>query len=326
MIKKIFRNLKIVFQILFNRIILRKPDFSEKKIFLKGQIYANEIKKKKIIKNFKEVEFSAFSQFGEDGIISWLISKIPNLEKIFIEIGTEDYWESNTRFLLKSMNWKGYLIEGSEKYVKKIKSQRIYWQNNIQAINEFVSKENINKIISNNIKEKNIGLLSIDIDGNDLWILKEIDTISPDIIICEFNTVFGDIHKIVVPYDEEFNRDTKHYSKIYFGCSIKALIDIMSKKDYYFLGTSSTGINAFFVKSIHKTIFEKIIIQKDYFPSIVREGLNKENELSFDNTSKNLEKIKDMEIVDLETNKIKSISELGEIYSENWKRELGESR
>ena len=47
MIKKIFRNLKIVFQILFNRIILRKPDFSEKKIFLKGQIYANEIKKKR---------------------------------------------------------------------------------------------------------------------------------------------------------------------------------------------------------------------------------------------------------------------------------------
>ena len=39
----------------------------------------------------------------------------------------------------------------------------------------------------------------------------------------------------------------------------------------------------------------------------------------------NLEKIKDMKIVDLETNKIKLISELGEMYSEKWK-ELGESR
>ena len=47
MINKIFRNFGIIFQILLNKIILRKPDFSEKKIFLKGQIYANEIKKKK---------------------------------------------------------------------------------------------------------------------------------------------------------------------------------------------------------------------------------------------------------------------------------------
>ena len=46
MINKIFRNFGIIFQILFNK-MFKKPDFSEKKILLKGQIYANEIKKKR---------------------------------------------------------------------------------------------------------------------------------------------------------------------------------------------------------------------------------------------------------------------------------------
>ena len=323
---KFFKNLKIVFLIIFNKYFLKKPDFSEKKIFIEGKLIAEKYKEKKTIKNFSDIEFSVFSQFGEDGIINWIVDKIPVSNKTFVEIGTQDYWESNTRFLLKLRNWKGYLIEGSYDYVKKIKSQRIYWQHNIKAINSLVTKENINQILSKNVKEKNIGLLSIDIDGNDFWVLKEIASISPDIVICEFNTIFGDLHKIVVPYEKEFNRETKHYSKIYFGCSIKALISMMERKNYYFLGTCSTGINAFFVKNFYKEHFNETILQKVYFPSMVREGLTKEKKLSFDNNYKNLEKIKNMNILEIETNKEKKISELGELYSKNWKRIINESR
>ena len=52
---------------------------------------------------------------GEDGIIDWLIHKIDNLPQIFLEIGTQDYLESNTRYLLQNKNWDGYLIEASKK-------------------------------------------------------------------------------------------------------------------------------------------------------------------------------------------------------------------
>ena len=77
---------------------------------------------------------------------------------------------SNTRFLIKSRNWKGYIFEGSKRCFK-IKSQQIYWQNNLKAVHVFVDKDNINQLINNYINEKNIGLLSIDIDGNDYWVL-----------------------------------------------------------------------------------------------------------------------------------------------------------
>ena len=54
----IFKNLKIIFSVLLNRILLNKPDFSDKNLFLNGQILFEKYKKKKIIKDFSEIEFS----------------------------------------------------------------------------------------------------------------------------------------------------------------------------------------------------------------------------------------------------------------------------
>ena len=192
---RLFKNLYLLFLILFNKILLRKPDFSEKRIFLQGQLIDNINRQKTKISNFEDIEFSVFSQFGEDGIISWLTEKVPNIKKVFVEIGTQDYWEANTRYLIKSKKWKGYLIEGSKDDVKKIKRQRIYWQNDLRAIDAFINKDNIDHIVENNIKESNIGLLSIDIDGNDYWILEKIINLSPTFIVCEYNSIFGDIFK-----------------------------------------------------------------------------------------------------------------------------------
>ena len=139
-----FKQFKNIFNILINKKILKKPDFSEKKIFLNGKILEQNNLRKRKIKFLKEIEFSVFSQNGEDGILSWIIDKMQNIENIFVEIGTEDYWESNTRFLLKSRNWKGYLFEGSKESSQLIKRQKIYWQHNLKVINTYLNRENIN--------------------------------------------------------------------------------------------------------------------------------------------------------------------------------------
>ena len=246
--KKIINKISLIVSILLNKYILRKPDFSEKKIFLQGQIIDKLNQKKTRIDYLKDIEFSVFSQFGEDGIISWIVEQIPEIKKVFVEIGTQDYWESNTRFLLKSKRWKGYLIEGSKKYINNIKTQRIYWQHDIKAIQAFVDKDNINSIINKNINEKDIGLLSIDVDGNDYWILEKIEYLNPTIVVCEYNSIFGDLFKLSVPYNKNFVRNKVHYSNLYFGASIKAMISMMKKKGYIFIGTGSAGVNAFFCK------------------------------------------------------------------------------
>ena len=229
---KFFKNFLTLVSILFNK-LLKKTRFFRKKNISSGKILENQNLKKEKINDLGEIEFSVFSQFGEDGIISWLSNQIPDIKKIFLEIGTQDYWESNTRYLLKSQQWKGYIIEGSKEYVQKIKKQSIYWQNNLTAINEFITEENINEIIKNNVKETNLGLFSLDIDGNDYWILKKLELTS-DIVVLEYNPIFGDIYKLSIIYESDFDRNKKHFSNTYFGCSIQAIINLMERKNYVF--------------------------------------------------------------------------------------------
>ena len=234
-------------------------EFFEKKIFLEGSKFAL-LQKKKIqkVKNLSELEFSVFSQWGDDGIINWLTDKIPIRNRIFVEIGTEDYKESNTRFLLKYKNWKGYLIESNDLHVKNIYKQSVVWKHDLEALNIKVQKNNINKIFKNLKLPKEIGLLSLDIDSNDYWIWNEIDIIKPTIFVCEFNSIFGDKKAISVPYDKNFERKKLHYSNLAFGASLEAFKFLCKKKGYIFLGTNSSGVNAYFIyKNYFKFIKKK---------------------------------------------------------------------
>ena len=119
-------------------------EFFEKKIFLEGKKISFLQKKISKIKNLSCMEFSVFSQWGDDGIINWLTNNLPIKNKIFIEIGTEDYKESNTRFLIMNQNWTGHLIEADIDSVEKIKNQSISWKYDLNSHNLLVDKKNIN--------------------------------------------------------------------------------------------------------------------------------------------------------------------------------------
>ena len=105
-----------------------KSNHNEAKLLL-GRIITdiNHIKKSNYINDY---EAKIFSQFGEDGIINFLISELKIKNNKFIEIGIEDYEESNTRFLLESKNWTGLIIDASKEYIDYIKKQNYYWRNN----------------------------------------------------------------------------------------------------------------------------------------------------------------------------------------------------
>lgn len=207
------------------------------------------LQKKKDSKNINDYELKIFSQFGEDGIIDFLVNKIQIKNKNFIEFGVEDYEEANTRFLLEGKNWKGLIFDSSKKNINKIKNQDYYWRNNLIAKEEFITAENINEIIKNKSKDQEIGLLSIDVDGNDYWIWKSLNVINPSIVVIEYNARFGSHEALVVPYNKNFNRKIAHYSTIYFGASLKALNELAKLKDYSLVGTNLNGNNAFFVKN-----------------------------------------------------------------------------
>ena len=99
-----------------------------------------KIKNSKII-DLSTVEFSIYSQFGQDGILNYLINtlNIPIEYQTFIEFGVENYEEATTRFLLELKNWRGLVIDGDEKNIEWIKSQNYYWKNDLEATSNFIT-------------------------------------------------------------------------------------------------------------------------------------------------------------------------------------------
>lgn len=282
----------------------------EKKLFLEGQKLSITNSKKNIINDFSEIEYRVFSQWGEDGIIDWIISRLKKIPKIFLEIGTEDYKESNTRYLLQKRNWDGFLIESDKAAVKKIKKNRIFWKYNINVINAFVDSSNINFLLKKNNVPKKIGILSLDIDSIDYWVLKNLKYTSPSIIVCEFNPLFGEEKKITVPNKNRFIRNEEHFSNLYYGASVKAYQELLKKKDYIFIGTNTAGNNAFFVKkNLSKYLIKNIKIKK-IFPSKFRESRNKKNALNFLSKEDCLKKIREKDVYDIKFKMIRKLKNI----------------
>ena len=199
-------------------------------------------------KNFTEHEYKVFSQFGEDGLINLILNNINIKNKYFIEFGVEDYEESNTKLLLEGFNWSGTIFDCNSNFISKIKKKSFYWKYNISVFEKFITSENVNSIITENCQANKISLLSIDVDGNDYWIWKAIDCIDPELVIIEYNSIFGVEKSVTTPYREVFDRKKFHYSNSYFGATLTALYNLGIKKNYILVGTNFNGNNAFFVK------------------------------------------------------------------------------
>lgn len=281
----------------------------EKKLILQGKILAELNKNKKSL-NIQDYEFGVFSQWGEDGIIQFLIDKIQIKNKVFVEFGVENYQESNTRFLLQNNNWSGLVIDGSKENVDFIKSGELYWRHSLTAVTEFITKDNINKIITENGISGDIGILSVDIDGNDYWVLKNIECVNPVIIIVEYNSLFGKELLITVPYDENFDRMKKHFSGLYWGASISALTKIAKEKGYSLIGSNSEGVNLFFVRDELVGDLKVMTPQDAYVESKLRQSRDEGGSLTYLDNRAGLELIKEMNVYSVLDNKEHKIKDL----------------
>jgi hypothetical protein len=255
-------------------------------------------------------EFKVFSQWGEDGIIQWILSRVPNITPTFIEFGIENYRESNTRFLLMHNNWKGLVIDASNSCIADLMSRNLYWKYNLTAINSFIDKDNVNDLFASNAFTGEIGILSIDIDGNDYWVWEAIECVSPQIVICEYNSVFGSKEAVVIPYEHCFSRKQAHYTCLYFGASLKALELLAKRKGYVLIGSNSAGSNAFFVREEYKSFFTVQDTVEAYVTSQFRESRNLRGQLTYLSGDDRLRAIREMPLQNLKNGKMQAISEI----------------
>ena len=275
------------------------------------------------VKDLSDVEYQVFSQWGEDGIIDWLVSNLQGINKSFVEFGVQNYRESNTRFLLMSRNWRGLVIDGSKKNIANIRAQDIYWRHEVSAKHAFIDCDNINDLIAEAEFGNEVGLLSIDIDGNDYWVWKSINRINPIIVVCEYNAVLGDLLPITIPYKADFYRSRAHHSNLYFGASIRALVQLGESKGYVFVGTNSSGCNAFFLRRDHVS---KIISKLDSvmaYPSSIRESRDVNGRLSFIGGEERQKLIDHLPFVEPVTGQTLDLASWGQLSSVAWSQGEG---
>ncbi|MBM4230132.1 MAG: hypothetical protein FJ184_05195 [Gammaproteobacteria bacterium] len=272
------------------------------------------------ISDLGSVELAVSSQWGEDGIIDWLVSKLPTIPRTFVEFGVENYRESNTRFLLQKRNWRGLVIDGSAENIADIRSQSLSWRHELNSKCAFITRENINELIQEGGFEGEVGLLSIDIDGNDYWVWRALECISPAVVVIEYNAVLGDLHQITVPYSPDFDRKKANHTFLYFGASLPALIALGRQKGYTFVGSTTAGLNAFFIRDDVAPFITSCLEGMYGYPSLFRESRGLDGELLLAKVSSRSELIRDCPLVVTIDEKNTSIGALNEIYSPQWKR------
>jgi hypothetical protein len=291
-------------------------------VFLAGQSAARQVRGIEKLDSLWDAEFRVSSQWGEDGIIEWLVHNLNDMPETFMEFGVENYCEANTRFLLQHRNWRGLVIDGSGENVDYIRQDPISWRHDLTAVFAFVTRDNINSIISGAGFEGELGILSIDIDGVDYWIWEAIDCVNPHILIVEYNSVFGDRVALSVPYRPDFVRGRAHYSNLYYGLSIRAAEFLAAKRGYSFVGTNSAGSNAFFVRNDRvKEILKRVVRVKDR-PARFRESRAVNGVLTFVTPAERASVIAHLPVVDVSTNLILPLGQMGELYSPIWKASL----
>ena len=291
---------KIIVNILKKiRSYLQNSNATESILMNQGKIL-EELYSTKSAENLSEYEWKVFSQWGEDGIIQFLIREVEILNKTFIEFGVEDFFESNCRYLLMSSDWQGFVIDGSSENILRLKNSHFYWKHDLQCVAAFVDKENINELLLQSNFDRDLGILSIDIDGNDYHILKTINVFDPRIIISEFNPYFGTDRAISVTYDPGFYRTDKHHSNLYFGASIKAIKHVLSEKGYTLVGTGMTGGNAYFVRNDLMTDkLSKLSKNAINFNGHCRESRDQDGNLNFLRAEDRLNEIKGLPVLNV---------------------------
>ncbi len=207
------------------------------------------------LSDYKE---NIYSQWGEDGIVEKIFSVIGTDSKIAVEFGAADGFAfSNTANLwTKDGSWKAYLIENEPlSYEHLVVNVASYPCVPIHRAVGISHTDSLEAILQEYQVGPSIDILSIDIDGNDYYILESLTTLRPRLIICEYNPTIP-AHLDVYP---SYNN--------YMGCSVGALQRVAKNKGYTLISITET--NCFFVRdeefplfAEYETELNKICINK----------------------------------------------------------------
>jgi len=165
-----------------------------------------------------------YSQFGEQYMLLDVFDKIKFKHLKSVEFGAGNgYALSNTRHFIEQWDFTGVLWDIDPKS-KEVNLEKVMPSN----INELFEKYEL------------IGgcdLMSMDIDGNDYWVWKELKY-NPRVVIVEFNRFLPKGMLLTIPYDKNHRFD----ETIYYGASWDALLELGQSKGYTLVKNNNTNM------------------------------------------------------------------------------------
>jgi hypothetical protein len=187
--------------------------------------------------------FASSSQRGEDGLILALLHEGAEKTRRFVELGCGDNG-GNSGFLARELGWTGAMVDGGGDDVQALR--RELGPRGVLLKREWITCENVDDLLRALKVDDEVDLLSIDIDGNDLWIWEAVTACSPRVVAIEYNTALGAERSVAVPYDPAFRRDPRRVMGRYFGASLEALARVGRRKGYRLVACEN--VNAFFLR------------------------------------------------------------------------------
>jgi len=190
--------------------------------------------------------FKVYAETDEDGIIQDILGRIPNHSRTFVEIGCGCGNENNTHYLAL-LGYKGYWIDANATNIAIInKALGGLSFDNLLIRHQLVTRENIELIVKDFVKffgSDSLGLFSLDIDSNDLYVLEEmLKHIKPLVLCVEYKGKFPPPLSMSIRYDPGFQYEYCDYS----GATLQAFCDLLV--DYILVSCNVSGVNAFFVR------------------------------------------------------------------------------
>lgn len=175
---------------------------------------------------------NGFSKSREDQILAKYVAELllPDHDRTAVDIGAGDGLRWSNTYALFLNGWRGLGVEfDTWKFLKLARAYKYFPE--VYATRNRAMPENIGSILRSYGIGKNFSLLSLDIDGNDYWVLRAIlSEFRPQLIVTEINEKIPPPIRFVVKYNPDFQ--LRHH---FFGYSIAVLSDLCEEFGYVIL-------------------------------------------------------------------------------------------
>src|SRR3954451_22185047 len=180
-------------------------------------------------------ERKVFSQNGEDGGLVELFNRIGVTNRWFVEFGIQDGTEGNCVLLADVFGWAGLFLEAGEQDFALLR--RKYAGTSVRTVRDFVTAERVDLIFGDAGVPAEPDLVSIDIDGNDIYVWDALTVCTPRVVVIEYNSGIDSESPAAQPHDPERHWDGSGA----FGSNLAALEAVAARKGYDLVHSDLTG-------------------------------------------------------------------------------------